>query len=568
MNKLIKATCLSLVCISWLDMSAADEWVLQGNKFKVDTLYHATVGPGTTETELRLTGTVGGQPKVHNVFYMVTELANPYVEMRAAKGGNRMRTLETVPDIAARMSKPGEKYFAGVNADFFNMSYPFNSIGACIADGFMTNELTANADIWSYYIAFDDKKVPYLSRTATLASTGNVCFPDGTNYQLRVNCYRNTDYLVLYTPQWQYYNEYTHTMHDAGYTGQNQYGAEVRVRPVDSKTLYGGNIKLEVIETPVIYKLGIKIPDDGYVLSGHGNAVNLIKSLKVGDVVIAGMGIKIDDKSMPVKELIGGFPRILTDETVLPTNNGIDHLANPEPRTAVGYNADKSKLYTLVVDGRKAGGSDGVTQVVLGDIMHHVGCTDAMNFDGGGSSTMFVDGLGVRNTPSVSSLDDRKEGEPRVVVNALFAVAVAPVDNVVASIEIREKHIDLNTGESYTPVVYGYNQYGVMVSTDLAGCSFHIPSEVATVSGQTLTATAEKGCTTLLKAEYNGAAYSIPVNVNGGGEFVAGISDVTVDENDSPAEYYMLNGVRVASPVKNAVTVTRQGSNVSKVIQR
>ncbi|MDE5553941.1 MAG: hypothetical protein K2J10_02015, partial [Muribaculaceae bacterium] len=66
---------------------ARGTWTLQGVEYSVDTLYHATVGPGTTETELRIEATVDGTQIVNNIFYTVTDLANPYVEMRVAKAG-------------------------------------------------------------------------------------------------------------------------------------------------------------------------------------------------------------------------------------------------------------------------------------------------------------------------------------------------------------------------------------------------------------------------------------------------------------------------------------------------
>ena len=242
----------------------------------------------------------------------------------------------------------------------------------------------------------------------------------------------------------------------------------------------------------------------------------------------------------------------------MPAPSYPEHLSGPEPRSAVGYNEDKTRMIMLVVDGRNAGGSSGVTQKQLADIMRNIGCYDAMNFDGGGSSTMYIDGFGVKNVPSSSSLDKRPEGTPRTVVNGLFAVATAPVDNEIASIEIREKSLSLSAGESVVPVVYGYNQYGVLVSTDLQGCNFTVPEEIATVSGSAITATDGHYCG-LLTADYNGLTYTIPVSINSGGEFItSAIYDTTV-ENPATEEYYMINGVKTATPVPGQIIVTGSG---------
>ena len=543
-------------------VSARGTWTILGQTYNVDTLYHATVGPGTVETELRIEEASGGG-NVNNIFYTVTDLSDPYVEMRAAKAGNHMRMLENVPDIAERMTKPGESYFAGVNADFFNMGEPYNSIGMCVADGFLTNYETDGADIDPYYIIFDADGVPALVRHIDRSWTGNVIFHDGDSYPLLVNTQRGEDELLLYTPQWQFYNWWEDVMYEVGHTGTNQYGVEVRLRPVDKNVLYGSSLSLEVIGDPEEGVGNMAVPSDGYVLSAHGAARDYIRALKKGDIVVASVDFSADGKKTSVRELLGGFPRMLANGQILSTPAYPGHLSNPEPRTAVGYNSDKSLLYMLVVDGRKAGGSSGVTQQQLAWIMRNIGCSDAMNFDGGGSSTMYVNGFGVKNVPSSSSLDQRPEGQPRTVVNALFAVAVAPVDNVVARIEMRDKKVELRTGETFRPVVYAYNQYGVMISTDLAGCSFEIPSQLAEVKGNDIIAS-EGSFSGMLTATYNGLVHSVPVNVNGGGEFVtAGIADPAVADESDP-EYYRLDGVRAAAPQRGAITVVRRGSDVVK----
>lgn len=547
--------------IAVLPVFARGEWTIQNVKYTVDTLYHATVGPGTTETELRIEAAINGSQIVNNVFYTVTDLAHPYVEMRVAKAGNHMRMLETVPDIANRMNQPGERYFAGVNADFFNMGEPYNPIGMCFANGFLTNYATDGADIDPYYLTIDKDGVPYLSRHVYNDWEGTMIFPVGAKYNFLLNTHRGEDEIILYTPQWQFYDWWSDVMHEVGHTGTNQYGVEVKVRPIGQNVLFGNNLQLEVIDEPEIRVGNMEIPSDGYVISAHGEACDYISDLAKGDVIIANVGFKAGVESIAAKELVGGFPIILSKARVLSTPSYPEHLSNPEPRSAVGYNEDKSKLVMLIVDGRNAGGSSGVTQKQLADIMRSVGCYDAMNFDGGGSSTMFVDGLGVKNVPSSSSLDKRPEGTPRTVVNALFAVATAPVDNEVAAIEIREKSLSMVSGESFTPVIYGYNKYGVMVSTDLPGCKLVVPEEIAAVNDSTITAT-DGHCCGLLTAEYNGLTYSIPISVNGGGDFITASVREVLNEDFNNDEHYKLNGIRTDSPRMGEITVTLSGKKI------
>lgn len=561
-NKLFSAAVLmAAMAASTVSSHASDVWQLQAVNYHVDTLYQATIGPGTTEIEVRLTSP-DPDPSVINVYYTVTDVTDPYVEMRAAKAGNHMRMLETVPDIAERMSAPGELYFAGVNADFFNMGFPYNPIGNCIANGFLTNFETDGADIDPYYIVFDAEGLPQLARHIQKDWFGSLTFANGGKYEFHLNTGRAEDEIIMYTPQWQ--SGYDGQV---GRTGTNQYGVEVAVRPVGKNVLFGSTLSLEVIADPESDAGNMEIPSDGYVLSAHGAGCSYLSALRKGDVVNAKIGFAADNKPMKAKELLGGFPQILRNGYTQGVPMYPEHLRTLEPRTAVGYTDDGKHVIMLVVDGRKAGGSAGVTARQLGDIMRCVGCSEAMNFDGGGSSTMYVDGFGVKNVPSVSSLDTRVEGEPRVVVNGLFAVAIAPVDNVVARIEIREKKVSLSTGESFTPVVYAYNQYGVMVSTDLAGYTLTVPEQIGSVEGSTLTAS-DGHYSGLITVDYKGMTHSVPVHINGGGEFVtSGIDNVAADDNVTE-EHYLINGIPVSSPQPGQITVTRHGSTVTKQLIR
>jgi hypothetical protein len=62
------------------------------------------------------------------------------------------------------------------------------------------------------------------------------------------------------------------------------------------------------------------------------------------------------------------------------------------PRNAIGYNDDKSVLMVAVVDGYQPGYSIGITQKELAGLFTEFGMTTAMELDGGGSATMWLDG--------------------------------------------------------------------------------------------------------------------------------------------------------------------------------
>jgi exopolysaccharide biosynthesis protein len=97
-------------------------------------------------------------------------------------------------------------------------------------------------------------------------------------------------------------------------------------------------------------------------------------------------------------------------------STGAAGFRGPNPRTAVGVGANGRRLLLATIDGRQAGYSLGTTLRETAEIMRALGAHDAINLDGGGSTTMVVrDARGafrIANRPSDAA------GE-RPVANAL-----------------------------------------------------------------------------------------------------------------------------------------------------
>lgn len=87
---------------------------------------------------------------------------------------------------------------------------------------------------------------------------------------------------------------------------------------------------------------------------------------------------------VPVQEAVSGRYLLVDDGRLGP---GLDDVT-VAPRTAVGLTEDRRTLLLMVVDGRQPGYSEGVTLSELGEAMLERGAFDAIELDGGGSSTM------------------------------------------------------------------------------------------------------------------------------------------------------------------------------------
>ena len=167
---------------------------------------------------------------------------------------------------------------------------------------------------------------------------------------------------------------------------------------------------------------GSTIPPDGAVLAayGAGSRIKEVQAMAEGDTVrVVLTTLPRPPRGAAPTLLIGGWPRILRDgknvASEAPTVEGtISRNAEAKhPRTAIGFSRDSTTLYILTVDGRSAQ-SVGVTLVELADLMRRIGAWQAMNFDGGGSTTMVVNGA-LMNKPTDTT------GE-RDVGNALLVV--------------------------------------------------------------------------------------------------------------------------------------------------
>lgn len=93
---------------------------------------------------------------------------------------------------------------------------------------------------------------------------------------------------------------------------------------------------------------------------------------------------------------IGGGPVLLQDGDIQVTNNEEWKFAgkaieDKHPRSAMGYTTD-GKLILLVIQGRMPGVAEGSTLVQMAQILKDLGCVEALNLDGGGSSCLLVNG--------------------------------------------------------------------------------------------------------------------------------------------------------------------------------
>lgn len=145
------------------------------------------------------------------------------------------------------------------------------------------------------------------------------------------------------------------------------------------------------------------VPLDGYVLSGHGRGrAALLAAFKPGDR--ASLRVRLvpasgDPRWETVRQVVGGGPRLLAGGQFVGGEGFRASFSDRRhPRTAIGRLAD-GRIILLVLGGRQPYHSLGMTLIELATLLRQLGATDALNLDGGGSTTLVVRGV-VVNLPS------------------------------------------------------------------------------------------------------------------------------------------------------------------------
>jgi exopolysaccharide biosynthesis protein len=97
-----------------------------------------------------------------------------------------------------------------------------------------------------------------------------------------------------------------------------------------------------------------------------------------------------------MKTAVGGGPVLLQNGEIMISNEEELKFAGKaindrHPRTAIGYTRD-NRMIILAVEGRNNGTAEGATLLQLAEIFRNLGCVEALNLDGGGSSCLLING--------------------------------------------------------------------------------------------------------------------------------------------------------------------------------
>lgn len=457
--------------------------MIYGSSYIVDTLQYSKVGPGTYFSSVKFTGETTGM--VFRTFFLHVDVDNnPYLQCRVELGRDSIIGGEPVRAHAERRTTPGNYYIAGINGDFYEVS---GEVGTPV-NGCSSNSQMATPPSYGPHFVVTDALTPW----CTSLTNGNMTMKvnGGSNIAInRVNGKRYTNELVLFNSN---IGKYTHT--SAG-------GKEIVVELLQGeKWKINSPVKVKVVGT--YSEAGnLEIPQGQAVLSADGTAMTVIESLKDGDEIELNLSQSIStfgNITPNITQTVGGNVFLVQNGQVVPQGDMARH-----PRTMMGYTKDKKQMIFCVFDGRSTLSAGGI-YLEMADIMIFAGADWAINVDGGGSSTMYVQNLGIMNNPS--------DGVERAVSNGTYLVLNAPEDNEISSISFVDYSMQFPKYGVYKPKFYGYNKYGMLIDTDVQGVELSCPPALGEIKdGNTFIGTGDGSYA--LSANYKGMTATIPVTV-------------------------------------------------------
>jgi hypothetical protein len=300
------------------------------------------------------------------------------VAVRPVLSGNRVNgALERTSEMCRRV-----ECLIAVNGDFHHLD-THQPVGGLVAGGVMVRSPVSTHHQLSFA---DDNSMA----AGTFEWSARLMASDLRDVTISaVNVPRPADALVLYTPPF------------GPTTATNPHGAEMTIKVVEptGPVRIGQTSLVEIVDfQPATGNRAI--PADGAILSGHG----------AGEVALADLWGRVENGTAGRRALlrleaptgivdsIGGSPVLVRDGRRFVGNDGSSFVAGRHPRTLVGWTAT-GEVLMVTVDGRQPGASVGISLPDAADLLISLGAVEAINLDGGGSTT-FVAAGEVMNRPS------------------------------------------------------------------------------------------------------------------------------------------------------------------------
>lgn len=369
------------------------------------------------------------------------DLTNEDLQLKVLTSPNGTSRLATVKSMATEANTK-----VAVNADFFNLqSGETNMLGMVYQDGELIS--TPSKDNFVSFVITEENEVlfDYFTFSGTLYAENTSLVEEASCELYQINKVPiTTGGITMITDAWGEtvtIPQYTYAM-ICEYYDENEYKM--------TGFSWGGE--------------AVAIPENGAVFIANYSVNGFLNfNFALDDVIRVESTISPDIDS--IKEASGGNTLLVKNGEIAPFTSNITGKAQ---RTAMGLSEDHETLYLVTIDGREEDCS-GFTQTDMAEFMLKLGAFDAINLDGGGSTTLitpdrYTDEQTIQN--SVSS--------PRKVSTALGVISHAEVgDAEMGESKLSKDIIVLGDYVDITTIFYdeNYNNTTIDLSELEISCS-------------------------------------------------------------------------------------------------
>jgi hypothetical protein len=322
------------------------------------------------------------------------DLRRPDLWLEAACAQDGYLGREPVTAVAARKSGPDRMVVAALNGDYFNP-----------ATGEVQNNQMVNGSFVKAFVSPGARP--------DLVDIPNSQFAVGVDGRPRIDQFRFRGSILWQNGIEEQLSGVNIIPRKGGFTLFNAFrGASTPLEEGPAELLQGPlgivgrrvDTVLCVSAGPLTAMTGAPIPPKGLVLAAYGAVRERLAALWGTPEDTLRLVLSLEPDYGPVRELVGGWPRIVRNGTSIfrlpdfPENPAASVFARRHPRSAIGFSRDTTRLFLVAVDGRSSE-SAGMSLPELADFLVRIGVHEALNLDGGGSTTLLVQGE-IVNTPS------------------------------------------------------------------------------------------------------------------------------------------------------------------------
>jgi exopolysaccharide biosynthesis protein len=392
----------------------------------------------------------------YNFHVLKVDMSNQYISVDTLTNKESVGKTATTNKLAAQRNA-----VAAVNASFFTSSGSGN--------GFPVGAIVQSSDIMAAYSSFN--KYGNVMSTFSINNLNEVLL-DYWRVDMNLTSQKGS---VLPVEQYNVANK-------AKYTELNVFDKKWGKTAVGLSTEMPDIFQM-VVENGIVTQFlnaqpAAPIPDNGFVVvTRAAGAAKLQQAFVVGDSVTMNIGTTPDWTKL--KMAISGSSMLLKDGAIPAAFSfNAQDVTIKSPKTSIGSSKDGKTIFFVTVDGRQTS-SIGLTQKDMALFMKGIGAYNAVNMDGGGSTTMVARPLGSTTVKVMNKPSDGTTRNVLVGIGVFSSAPAAPLAGLI--VETTDHYIFTNASRAFT--VKGFDKFNNPIDVDPASVKWSVSGVKGTFNG-------------------------------------------------------------------------------------